>query len=60
VWVARQEIIHARLRRGILQDALRLGLVDGSRLKLLWLSHDPAADVLDAVLGNWLGTRFQP
>ena len=60
VWVARQEIIHARLRRCILQDALRLGLVDGSRLKLLWLSRDPAADVLDAVLGNWLETRFEP
>jgi hypothetical protein len=40
-------------------DRLKVALVDGSRLKLLWLKRDPASDVLQLVLGEWLGSRLK-
>jgi hypothetical protein len=44
------EIRTAKLRRGLLNGRLSLVLQDGTRIKWLWLKHDPAHDVLNDVL----------
>jgi hypothetical protein len=58
-WIPRDQLEEARLRRGMTADRLKVALVDGSRLKLLWLKRDPASDVLQLVLGEWLGSRLK-
>jgi hypothetical protein len=57
-WVAFNEITQARLRRGIMNSRLTVVMRDGSGVKLLWLKHDPAYDVLRAVLGERLGANL--
>jgi len=48
------EIRTAKLRRGLLNGRVSLVLHDGTRIKWLWLKHDPAHDVLKDVLAPHL------
>ncbi|WP_203911548.1 hypothetical protein [Rhizocola hellebori] len=52
-------VVAARLKQGITTDALRLGMSDGSRHRLLWLRRDPAYEVLSNVLPATLGERLR-
>ncbi|BCJ39498.1 hypothetical protein GCM10010168_62540 [Actinoplanes ianthinogenes] len=51
-------IATARLRHGILNDALRITLRDGTRHRLLWLTSDPAHAILFGALPGLLGPRL--
>ncbi|MFC4068852.1 hypothetical protein [Actinoplanes subglobosus] len=53
------EVVEARLHRGILSDRLALTMRDGSRHKLLWLRIDPAHEILGSALGHSLGSLLQ-
>jgi hypothetical protein len=55
LWLARDTIREAKLRRGLLSSSLRVRLTDGSRAKWFWVKADPAFDVLSTVLSEWLG-----
>jgi HEAT repeat protein len=59
-WVPRTEIVSAALRRGILNDRLRLKLTDGTRVKVLWLTDDAvtAFEPMREALTEWLGDRL--
>lgn len=56
--LAFRDIATARLHRGALTDRLALTMRDGKQHKLLWLSRDPAHDILDNALGEALGQRL--
>jgi len=56
--LAFRDIATARLHRGALSDRLALTMRDGKQHKLLWLSHDPAHDILDYALGEALGRHL--
>jgi hypothetical protein len=58
-WIPRDQITSATLRNGLLNGRLRVELVDGSQIKLLWLKRDPAYEVLRSTLSEWLGDRFK-
>jgi hypothetical protein len=51
-------VLRAQLVKGVTANGLRLIMRDGSRHKLLWLTSDPAYEVLAAVLPYHLGDRF--
>jgi hypothetical protein len=53
VWISADLIAAARLRVGIVSDRLRLTLVDGTTVKLLWLRADHADDPLRDALASW-------
>jgi hypothetical protein len=57
LWIPRVQIGSADLRRGLLNSRLSLQMVDGRKVKLLWLKSDEQAfDALKAVLHEWLGS----
>lgn len=58
-WVAIDEIRAGRLRQGIMNGGLAVELQDETRVKLLWLKHDPAFDVLEALLAERLGGNLR-
>jgi hypothetical protein len=51
-------VARAQLVRGITANGLRVGMMDGTRHKLLWLTSDPAYDILAGELPAALGDRF--
>ncbi|GAA4608505.1 hypothetical protein BJY16_006874 [Actinoplanes octamycinicus] len=51
-------IATARLRSGVLNDALRITLRDGTHHRLLWLTKDPAHAILFGALPGLLGARL--
>jgi hypothetical protein len=53
-----EAVARARLVRGLTTDALRLTLRDTTPHRLLWLTRDPAYDILMRVLPALLGDRF--
>jgi hypothetical protein len=58
LWLPREQIERASLRRGLTTSSLRLRLTDGSRTTLLWLNCDPAFDALQPVLRDWAGAAL--
>ncbi|MGI5175923.1 hypothetical protein ACQEVZ_06280 [Dactylosporangium sp. CA-152071] len=56
--IAFSDVAHARLVRGVTAHGLRLRMVDGRRHKLLWLTRDPAYQVLSTALAATLGQRL--
>lgn len=48
------DIASVRIHRGFVSDRLGLRMKDGAQHKLLWLSVDPAYDVLVDELAPWL------
>ncbi|MFL5626094.1 MAG: hypothetical protein ACJ788_10930 [Ktedonobacteraceae bacterium] len=59
LWIPRESIVLAYLHRGITVDRLRLELLDGRTVKLLWLPEDNALRTLEAVLKKWLGNALE-
>ena len=60
VVVRAEEIVEARLRRGVVNSRLLLVLRDGARRKFLWLrGHNDHAEVREG-LGAVLGDRLRP
>ncbi|MFI7071593.1 hypothetical protein [Micromonospora sediminicola] len=57
--LALDDVIGARLHRGVLSDRLALTMRDGGRHKLLWLRVDPAYEVLGPALAESLGDRLR-
>jgi hypothetical protein len=55
VWVRQEDIVRARLWRGIVQGRLRLQLANGRRIKLLFAVQDRADVPLRQALRGWLG-----
>jgi hypothetical protein len=53
VWIPANEIVTARIRSGALNCRLSLTLVDGRRVKWLWLRADPAAASLKEAFAYW-------
>jgi hypothetical protein len=53
VWIEADQIARASLRGGIKNDRLKLWLQDGTTVKLLWLSVDPASAHLRPALASW-------
>ncbi|GAA1536568.1 hypothetical protein GCM10009827_063960 [Dactylosporangium maewongense] len=56
--IAFSDVAHARLVRGVTAHGLRLRMIDGRRHKLLWLTRDPAYQVLSTALAATLGQRL--
>jgi len=53
------DVLTARLHRGRFSDRLSLEMRSGEKHKLLWLTVDPAYDVLRAALAESLGDRLE-
>jgi hypothetical protein len=53
LWIPANEIVTARIRSGALNCRLSLTLVDGRRVKWLWLRADPAAASLKEAFAYW-------
>ncbi|HEY4027590.1 MAG TPA: hypothetical protein VGO86_14275, partial [Candidatus Dormibacteraeota bacterium] len=59
LFVPRETIERARLRRGIFSGRLLLGLAGGGRIKLYWLAAERADLRLHDTLRDWLGDRLE-
>ncbi|MEV4534523.1 hypothetical protein AB0J82_11905 [Asanoa sp. NPDC049518] len=57
--IAFADVADARLVRGFAAHGLRLRMLDGRRHKLLWLTRDPAYQILDEALHSALGERLR-
>ena len=58
LWIAREQIVQAYLHFGISEHRLLLHLVDGRKIKLLWLAMDNGISPLKDMLLYWLGDNF--
>jgi hypothetical protein len=58
-WIPRDGLSKARLREGFLNSCLRIELLDGSHVKLLWLKSDPAFESVRREIGGWLGDNLE-
>ena len=59
IWVPWDQIREAGLRQGFITSRLRMTLLDGRTVKLLWLPDRRTADALRDRLGTRLGPNFR-
>ena len=57
--IAFSDVARARLVRGVTAHGLRVRMLDGRRHKLLWLTRDPAYQILGEALHAALGERLR-
>lgn len=58
-WIAREDMRSARLSRGAIMSVLTIGLAGGGTMRLLWLTVDPATEVVPRILAQWLGDEMK-
>lgn len=58
VWVPREAVARAWLRKGIAVDRIRLQVRDGRQVKLLFPAQERRYPVLKQILSEWLGDRL--
>jgi hypothetical protein len=58
VWVPRETIVTASLRRGIITSRLAMDLSHGRRIKFLWRRPEGDFDFVRDTLERWLAHRL--